>query len=137
MKIVATQGKELGLDKFTWYYKFIMDNGEDFTSNMKWLGGRIYKDGIRSTYNPRQLQEVFRGVIRIGKDFDLGGDLANAQREIDKCNKKSGCEAYGCTNRDQSLCKILANYNNKREAAYIKQRFVGLSLESFEIRQKN
>lgn len=101
MEIIAKNDKDT-TGKLYWYYRFLDNNRQNFNSNMSWLG-RVTKKGIKSELSPDKLYAFFQYLISQGKNFDVSGKMKSAQKDIDNCNNKCGCNSY-CSMATRSKC---------------------------------
>lgn len=129
MQITVVKGKDT-TGKEAWYYNFFDDNRQNFNDNMTWLG-RKTKRGIKSEKNPQELNMFFQYLIRTGKQLGIDGKLASAQKDIDACNNKNGCNAY-CSNANQSRCNKLKKHAMLMSIEGTRERLMSLQLEFYK-----
>lgn len=103
-------------------YNFIGGhNGENLNHEFK-LYGRVTKNGLFSQIEPIVLNKSLKSF---GKWLELpvGQDMGKAQKAIDKCNNKNGCNVY-CSISNQKECRLLKEHSQCIDRLAIVQEFL-------------
>lgn len=122
LKITMKKGKLDVNGNSTYIYNFI-DTESNLTQNeinKKFnYFGRVTKNGVKNQYD-KNIMIDFLHEYAIWLKMNVGLELGKAQKAIDKCNKKSGCNKF-CNNRTQENCYLLKNHNKLvSELSYIR-----------------
>ena len=107
--IIATvklNGRDVNGNK-KYLYNFKKD-GIDYSKEFNFFG-RITKNGISSQFSPERILESCRqfGLIT---EFKVGKELNKAQKDIDKCNNRSGCN-HMCHQSQIRDCRLVNHHS--------------------------
>lgn len=120
-----------GNRKYT--YNFIDSNS--INQNYEFgLYGRKTEKGLSSQIEPTILK---KSLLEFGKwlNLQVGVDMGKAQKAIDKCNSKSGCNSC-CGIARQKECTLLKEHNSCVERLTIVQEFLEKDVKIIEVREK-
>lgn len=104
-----------------YYYRFLDNNGVDYTDYFGFIGRKTsWKKVrvIRSQTSPAELYNMFHTDLNFR--FYRLPELAQAQKEIDKCNNHNGCDTYCGNPRIEKCTKILTHTKYMRIARQVK-----------------
>lgn len=107
----------------TYLYNFIdtesISTQKELNSKFKYFG-RLTNKGIKSQYEPNHMKD-FLNRFGVWLNMDIGRNLGKAQKNIDRCNNKSGCNSC-CGSSRQEQCSLLKNHSQlMSELSYIKE----------------
>lgn len=106
-----------------------LDNQYEINKKFNYFG-RLTKKGISNQYNIKEMSEWLNS-FDVWLNMTVGIELDKAQKSINKCNQKNGCDKY-CSVQNINTCQLVKLHNKLiNELSYI-QEFLKLDIVEVE-----
>ena len=106
-------------------YNFYKD-GENVNEYFRGIG-RKTKNGISSFTYPTDMEKYIKDSFFGFTHLKIGDDLGKAQKRIDKCNSKKGCNYY-CDPESRRCCTLLQAHSELIEKLDLIDSFRGCKI---------